>query len=195
MKNRVLIIEVWVLLVLLIGICWFGYVNTKHIQTELVNTQKELKTNEVKFGELYAEYNSLELSLKEIDAKYDSLVKRSDSLRDKNETLKIKNEKLVKRVSTASRSGTSYKSISVNATAYTHTGNATASGVMPKVGMIAVDPRVIPMGSMVRIEGMGTFKATDTGGLIKGNKIDIFMDTRGECIDFGIKKLSLQILK
>lgn len=42
---------------------------------------------------------------------------------------------------------------------------------------IAVDPRVIPLGSTVYIEGLGTFKAHDTGGAIKGHKIDVCVDS------------------
>ena len=66
------------------------------------------------------------------------------------------------------------------ATAYTATGNLTASGMRAQVGVIAVDPSVIPMGTKLYIEGAngawdyGYAIAGDTGGSIKGNKIDIF---------------------
>ena len=85
--------------------------------------------------------------------------------------------------------------ISGQATAYTHTGNATFTGVMPMVGMIAVDPRVIPLNSYVYVPGLGKLKATDTGGVIKGNIIDVFMDTRQECINFGRKNITIYLLK
>ena len=45
---------------------------------------------------------------------------------------------------------------------------------------IAVDPRVIPLGSTVYIEGLGTFKAHDTGGAIKGHKIDVCISSHAE---------------
>ena len=59
-------------------------------------------------------------------------------------------------------------------TGYLPTGNPTASGVMPHPGTVAIDPRVIPMGSIVCIQGMGQFHAEDTGGAIQGNRIDVF---------------------
>lgn len=55
-------------------------------------------------------------------------------------------------------------------------GGPTYSGVMPQEGRtIAVDPRVIPLGSRVYIDGYGEFIAEDTGSSIKGNRIDIYM--------------------
>lgn len=84
----------------------------------------------------------------------------------------------------------------VEATAYTHTGNPTATGVMPQVGVtIAVDPNVIPLGSDVYVEGFGWRKAQDTGGLIKGKIIDIFMDTRSEAIQWGRRKVEIYVKK
>lgn len=59
-------------------------------------------------------------------------------------------------------------------TGYLPTGNPTASGVMPHPGTVAIDPRVVPMGSIVCIQGMGQFHAEDTGGAIVGNRIDVF---------------------
>ncbi len=57
-------------------------------------------------------------------------------------------------------------------------GGSTYSGVMPQEGRtIAVDPRVIPLGSRVYIDGYGEYIAEDTGSAIKGNRIDIYMDS------------------
>ncbi len=52
--------------------------------------------------------------------------------------------------------------------------NQTASGKTPRWGMIAADPRVLPLGTKVWIAGLGTFVVEDTGSAIKGNRIDIF---------------------
>lgn len=55
-------------------------------------------------------------------------------------------------------------------------GGPTASGVMPQEGRtIAVDKRVIPLGTHVYIDGLGEFIAEDTGSAVKGNHIDVYM--------------------
>jgi 3D (Asp-Asp-Asp) domain-containing protein len=77
------------------------------------------------------------------------------------------------------------KEMRLQATAYTHTGNPTFTGVYPQVGTIAVDPQVIPLGTRMWVEGYGYGIAQDTGGLIKGNIIDLFMDTEAECWQWG----------
>ncbi len=74
-------------------------------------------------------------------------------------------------------------------TFYTHTGNTTKTGVYPKTKRtIAVDPNIIPLGSVLYIEGYGVFIAEDTGGKIKGNRADIFVNTKQEAINLGVKK-------
>lgn len=61
---------------------------------------------------------------------------------------------------------------------------------------IAVDPRVIPMGTKVYIEGLGIRVAEDTGGAIKGNRIDVYMSDLSAAIQFGVKKnVKVYILK
>ncbi|MGI6166495.1 MAG: 3D domain-containing protein, partial [Limnochordia bacterium] len=56
---------------------------------------------------------------------------------------------------------------------------------------IAVDPAIIPLGSWVYIEGHGLFHAEDTGGAIKGNRVDIFMDDVNKAISFGVQEVEL----
>ncbi|MBQ3378475.1 MAG: DUF348 domain-containing protein [Clostridia bacterium] len=94
------------------------------------------------------------------------------------------------------------KTIDVVATAYTHTGYVTATRTWPKVGTVAVDPSVIPLGSKLYIESAdgeswiyGYCIAEDTGRLIKGNKIDLFLETKDECILFGIRDARVYILE
>ena len=71
------------------------------------------------------------------------------------------------------------KILYVQATAYTHTGNPTATGVMPYVGMIAVNPEQIPYGTKLYVEGYGYGVAGDTGAFRHTGRlqIDLFMDT------------------
>lgn len=86
------------------------------------------------------------------------------------------------------------KTLNVEATAYTYTGNNTATGVKPREGLIAVDPRVIAMGSKVYVEGYGYAIAADTGGAIQGNRIDVFFGTLRQCIDWGRKPVRIHII-
>lgn len=80
------------------------------------------------------------------------------------------------------------KEFSMKATAYTEMGNnITASGMRAAVGVVAVDPRVIPLGSKLYIEGYGYAIAGDTGGAIKNNRIDLYFNTERECVNYGVK--------
>lgn len=78
--------------------------------------------------------------------------------------------------------------------AYSYTGGGrTAMGTRARVGEIAVDPSVIPLGTNVYIEGIGARRAEDTGGNIKGNTIDIYMATHAECIRWGVRYVTIYI--
>ena len=68
----------------------------------------------------------------------------------------------------------------------------TATGTVPSynpggISTIAVDPRVIPLGSLVYVENYGKAIAADTGGLIKGKIIDVFLNSESECRTWGRK--------
>lgn len=73
------------------------------------------------------------------------------------------------------------------------TDSITATGKELCEGIIAVDPKVIPLGSEVQIKGLGTFIAEDTGGKIKGNRVDIYFNSKKEARDFGKKGVWLRI--
>lgn len=85
--------------------------------------------------------------------------------------------------------------LSVMATAYTHTGNRTFTGKYPQVGTIAVDPRVIPLGSRLWVEGYGYGVAQDTGSSIKGKRVDLFMESGLECRLWGRRQVRVYILE
>ena len=88
----------------------------------------------------------------------------------------------------------SSRTLNVEATGYTYTGNKTSTGAQPREGMIAVDPKVIAMGSKVYVEGYGYAIAADTGGAIRGNRIDLFFPTLRQCIDWGRKSVLIYVL-
>ncbi|MGI1690872.1 ubiquitin-like domain-containing protein [Thermoanaerobacter uzonensis] len=71
----------------------------------------------------------------------------------------------------------------------------TATGTKATRGVIAVDPRVIPLGTRLYVEGYGFGIAADTGGAIKGDKIDVFFPTLEETIKWGRRYVKVYILK
>ena len=79
------------------------------------------------------------------------------------------------------------------ATAYTHTGYRTKTGTWPQVGRtIAVDPSIIPLGSRVTVNGR-EYVAEDTGRVIIGRKVDLFLETEAECVEFGRQMVVVQV--
>lgn len=78
------------------------------------------------------------------------------------------------------------KKMTVKAYAYTG-GGRTATGTKARVGAIAVDPSVIPLGTKVYVEGYGYARAEDTGGGIRGNTIDVYMNSVGSCMKWGVQ--------
>lgn len=76
-------------------------------------------------------------------------------------------------------------------TAYTHTGNPTASGVMPKVGMAAADH--LPFGSKVYLPDGTVVVIRDRMGGGYGDRLDLFKDTEDECWKFGRRWLNCRI--
>ena len=83
----------------------------------------------------------------------------------------------------------------MEATAYTWTGYRTATGTWPSRGTVAVDPEVIPLGTKLYIEGYGEAVAADTGGLVKGNIIDLYFPTESECWEFGRRQVEVRVIE
>lgn len=71
----------------------------------------------------------------------------------------------------------------------------TRMGLPAKYGVIAVDPRVIPLGSLCFVEGYGFAIAADTGGAIKGNKIDVCLPTNSQVRNWGRRKVTVHVFK
>ena len=82
------------------------------------------------------------------------------------------------------------------ATAYSLRGR-TASGLPVSKGVIAADPRVLPLGSRVRLEAgsySGEYLVADTGGLVRGRRIDIWTPSSREAMRFGRRTVKLTVL-
>jgi 3D (Asp-Asp-Asp) domain-containing protein len=139
----------------------------------------------------------------------------------KTVTLVEKQDRVIEEgtMATLSRGGHVYRysqMINVTATAYTADYNPikqapddpwrglTSTGQRAVAGLtIATDPRVIPMGARVYVEGVdstgkqfsGTYVAMDVGSAIKGNRIDIYVDTHERAVYFGRRKMRVYILE
>lgn len=96
-------------------------------------------------------------------------------------------------VSEAAQTVNARRELSMEATAYSG-GGKTASGTNARVGAVAVDPSVIPLGTRLYIPGYGYATAEDTGGAIKGNRIDLYFNTEEECNEFGRRTITVYVL-
>ena len=87
--------------------------------------------------------------------------------------------------------------LTMNATGYSEeeTSNCTRMGLRTGFGIVAVDPRTIRLGTRVFVEGYGFAIAGDTGGAIKGNRIDLCFSSRAIAMDFGRRKVIVHILE
>jgi len=89
-----------------------------------------------------------------------------------------------------------HRTMTMHATAYTGHG-LTASGKPVRRGMVAADRRVLPLGTKVRLNAgqySGVYRVEDTGGKIRGRKIDIYMPSRGAAKQFGRQTVMVEVL-
>ena len=109
------------------------------------------------------------------------------------ETVLTDDKKLVKKTAiTGKRGGArSFKAI-----AYCLRGK-TASGGGVRRGIVAADPRVLPLGTRIYVNAgaySGTYTVTDTGGVIKGNILDVWVPSCSEAIKFGRRSITVSVL-
>ena len=95
------------------------------------------------------------------------------------------------RLSDAPAPGTG-RQITVSSTAYCLRG-FTARGTGVDYGTVAVDPRVIPLGYKIYIPGYGWGRALDTGGAIRGNIIDLWFPSNGQCFGWGNRRVTITV--
>lgn len=117
------------------------------------------------------------------------VIEESEEGQDKQD----KNKLIEKTVSTKATAGASRGSFT--ATAYCLKGR-TAMGHGVRRGIIAADPRVLPLGSRINISGAysGTYLVSDTGGAVKGKRLDIWMPSCSEARRFGRRSVSVNYL-
>lgn len=94
------------------------------------------------------------------------------------------------------------ESFTMNASAYTAAADecgkndgVTASGLKVAEKRTLACPANYPFGTTIRIEGMGDYRCEDRGGAIKGNKFDIYMETKAEAFGFGRQHLVAQVIR
>lgn len=121
---------------------------------------------------------------------------------DENYKTNYKNTQIENRVITQPIIETKSNShIVMKATAYTRSHSEgtsrgiTRSGTRVSRGTVAVDSRIIPLGTKLYIEGYGHAIALDTGGAIKGNRIDLYMETKKEAFEFGRQSVKVWIIE
>ncbi len=121
------------------------------------------------------------------------------------ETVQVMQDRRMPEESRSNAPGRYKAVLDIKATAYAagphdngQWGNMTYMGTTVRPGVIAVDPQVIPLGSRLYIEfadGKGMYGvAEDTGGAIKGNRIDIAMQSVAAAYDFGIQNVKVYVL-
>ena len=84
------------------------------------------------------------------------------------------------------------RALTVVATAYALTGS-TATGLPVGPGIVAVDPAVIPLGTHMTIPGYGEGVAADTGGAIKGARIDVWVPTEAQAEQWGVQTVTIYL--
>ncbi|HUF05473.1 MAG TPA: 3D domain-containing protein [Aridibacter sp.] len=118
----------------------------------------------------------------------EAINKETEIKEENTETVEVEVSAAVKSNKTKART--------FRATAYCLRGR-TASGKRVRRGLIAADPRVLPLGTKVRITAgkySGEYVVADTGGKVKGSKIDIWVPNCGEAIRWGNRSVKLTVM-
>jgi len=87
----------------------------------------------------------------------------------------------------------------MKATAFARVQGPTASGTEAREGIVAADPKVLPLGTRIRVSGSdgydGNYLVTDTGSRVNGRHIDIYLPSHREAKRFGTRKVRVRILE
>lgn len=170
---------------------------------------KQRTISEGKAGLVEKTYEVTYENGKEVERK---LIDEDVKEKSKNKVVAVGTKEVQHAVATVANSKQSAQSSSapsggkefvMQATAYTANCNGcsgyTATGINlnanPNAKVIAVDPNVIPLGSKVWVEGYGTAIAGDTGGSIRGNRIDAHVPNKGAAQQFGRRTVRVKVLQ
>lgn len=164
-----------------------------------VSQEGQKGTKELVYEVIYQDGKLLSKTLVEeniIENAKDKIIKKGTKVNEVTKVNKTSKSSTKNTVKNNAKSESSLgKKMTVSATAYSGDG-ITATGTVPKWGTIAVDPSVIPYGTKVYIPQFDKyFIAEDCGGAIKGNKIDIFMNSESQCNSWGIRTIDIYIVK
>lgn len=130
------------------------------------------------------------------------LIKRNQVIRLSQPATTVKAASTAKKAAVSAKKA-SYKSMTFKATAYTASckgcSGITATGINlkknPNAKVISVDPRVIPLGTKVYVEGYGYAIAADRGHAMQGNKIDVFFSSKSKAYSWGVKTVKVRIYR
>lgn len=150
------------------------------------NTAELLYTKDSQITELEKQIEDSEEQNSFLEARTSNLMVQLNELIAERESLTTEYHRLREQVS---RGGSRIHTM--ECTAYTHTGNVTASGVYPVAGR-TVASNDFPLGTRLRING-NIYIVEDTGGMGSG-VIDIFMDSYSECVSFGRQVMQVEVL-
>ncbi|KHA11155.1 enterotoxin [Bacillus anthracis] len=164
---------------------------------EVVKPKEEVKVQEV--AKAKEEAKAQEIAKAKEEAKAQEIAKAKEEAKAR-EALKAKEE-------SKNNAQSAKRELTVVATAYTAdpSENGTYGGRVltamghdltanPNMRIIAVDPKVIPLGSKVWVEGYGEAIAGDTGSAIKGNRIDVLMGSKSKAMNWGRQTVKVKIL-
>ncbi|MGH0460760.1 cell wall-binding protein EntB [Bacillus cereus] len=172
-------------------------------EEEKAKAKEEEKAREVAKAKEEAKAREIAKAKEEAKAREIAKAKEEEKAR---EIAKAKEEAKVKEES-KNNIQSAKRELTVIATAYTAdpSENGTYGGRVltamghdltsnPNMRIIAVDPKVIPLGSKVWVEGYGEAIAGDTGSAIKGNRIDVLMGTKSKAMNWGRQTVKVKIL-
>ncbi|MDX8045119.1 LysM peptidoglycan-binding domain-containing protein [Gracilibacillus sp. S3-1-1] len=178
-----------------------------NLETNLILVDEELTIKELNKSEIQQETNKASESKEQTEKQQTSeqTEKKEVKQEQSKEETPEASEPVVEKQDTASTESSSDhngETLTVTATAYTADcagcSGVTATGIDlnedRNMKVIAVDPSVIPLGSRVYVEGYGEAIAGDTGGAIKGNKIDIHVPTASDATNWGVRTVDVTIL-